>query len=92
MVITIKIQSVSDIITNSSSEVFCRITGDNLNSAYDILEQLFYLGYSEEEPCMEEYDNLIEIRLPYGMYGVDDFYKAGLEALLKDLNCNIEYD
>jgi hypothetical protein len=34
----IKIQSVSDIITNSSSEVFCRIESDNkLVSIYEIL-------------------------------------------------------
>lgn len=39
--IQINIQSVSDIITNSSSEVFCTITGKDTKSIYETLSPLF---------------------------------------------------
>ena len=54
--IRIPIQSVSDIITNSSSEVFCRISSeDYLDKIWDILEPLFHT-YSDRElyPNIEE--------------------------------------
>lgn len=37
-----KIQSISDIITNSSSEVFCRICSEHeLDRIYDVLKTIF---------------------------------------------------
>ena len=42
--ITIKIQSISDIITNSSSEVFCTITGKDIEAIAELLKPLFCLA------------------------------------------------
>lgn len=101
MKVDIKIQSISDIITNSSSEVFCKITGDNLDEIWDILQPLFPGIDSELEPVLRYYDDnewaegvpeLIVLDFPYALEPVSEFYKAGLEAILKDLNCNIEYE
>lgn len=36
----ILVQSVSDLITNSSSEIFCTITGDDLKAIYDLLKPI----------------------------------------------------
>lgn len=82
--IAIKIQSISDIITNSSSEVFCTITGQDLNAIKDIIIPLFPNTDSEMGPIayLNEEDSCIIIEIPYGLDGVADFYKAGLEALL----------
>lgn len=91
-----KILSISDVITNSSSEVFCTITHENK----DILREIYYKlsdiispdGYSDEEPVLYDhidnnledgyYHNCISIEMPYSVEGVYDFYKAGLEAIL----------
>lgn len=97
----IRIQSISDIITNSSSEVFCKITGNDLDKIYGILHPLFPGDDSELEPVLRYYednewdDGVPEhfvIELPYDLERVTEFYRAGLEAMLKDLNCNIEYN
>lgn len=101
MKIDIKIQSISDIITNSSSEVFCKITGDNLGEIWDILQPLFPGTESEFEPVLRYYEDNewyegvpehIVLEFPYGLESVSEFYKAGLDAMLKALNCNIEYN
>lgn len=48
----IKIQSVSDIITNSSSEVFCRIESDNhLVKIADLLCDAISSKYSYDPEC-----------------------------------------
>lgn len=99
--VVIKIQSISDIITNSSSEVFCKITGDNIDKVWSILQPLFPGTDSELEPVLRYYEDnewdegvpeLIALDFPYGLESASEFYKAGLEAILKDLNCNIEYN
>lgn len=41
----IPIQSFSDIITNSSSEIFCTISGADLDAIYELLKPLFPAGY-----------------------------------------------
>lgn len=91
MKINIKIQSVSDIITNSSSEVFCTIKGLDLEVINEILEPLFPNDDSEMGPTMSyweegEYgegsESFITIDLPYGLEGVSEFYKVGLGAIL----------
>ena len=101
MKVGIKIQSISDIITNSSSEVFCKITGNNLDEIWGILQPLFPGIDSELEPVLRYYEDNewdegvpenIVLEFPYGLESVSEFYKAGLEAILKDLNCNIEYN
>lgn len=52
----INIQSISDIITNSSSETFCKITADKdtLDTIYDLISPLFGDEY--------DYDIVLNIR------------------------------
>jgi hypothetical protein len=88
--IAIKVQSVSDIITNSSSEVFCTITGKDTKSIYEILSPLFkgdpdfapFLEYWEEGEYDKNTPEMIILNIPYSCSGVYEFYKAGIEALL----------
>ena len=96
VLLRINIQSFSDIITNSSSEIFCTINGENLDAIYQILKPLFKTeyGYSDMEPTLYMEDGCITLWLPYGDAPIE-FYKAGLEAILdkyfKD-NYTIEYE
>ena len=104
MKIKIKIQSISDIITNSSSEVFCTIKGLDLNAIHEVLKPLFPNDDSEMGPTINywregEWDDdseaFITIDMPYGLEGVSEFYKKGLEAILDKYfggHFNIEYD
>ena len=88
--IQINIQSVSDIITNSSSEVFCTITGKDTKSIYEVLSPLFngdpeyvpFLEYWEEGEYNEDTPEMVQLNIPYSCSGVSKFYKAGMEALL----------
>jgi hypothetical protein len=88
--IKIKIQSISDIITNSSSEVFCTITGKDTKSIYETLFPLFngdhdyapFLEYWEEGAYDEDTPEMVQLHFPYSCSGVTEFYKAGMEALL----------
>ena len=103
--IDIKIQSISDIITNSSSEVFCTITGKDLEAIAELLKPLFSEHDSDLYPCMDFYDEdewdegypgLIQISLPYGYDGITEFYRAGLKAILDQTigenNYDIDYE
>lgn len=87
VLLSINIQSFSDVVTNSSSEIFCTITGNDLDSIYELLKPLFpsSYGYSDMEPTLDMEDGEQPV----------DFYKAGLEAILdkhfKD-NYKIEYE
>lgn len=112
-IISIPIQSFSDIITNSSSEVFQTITGseETINKVENIFRPLFKddSWYDEDIPTMrihykseieedpEEYgfedvdlsdlpEAWIEIWLPYGLGGCDEFFRAGIKALLESNN------
>lgn len=99
--IGIPVQSVSDLITNSSSEVFCRISSDDhLDEIWELLRPLFNNYDAEMYPCLrervleeekeyltvEEIKELpykwLEVEMPYSMSEAEDFYKAGLEAIL----------
>lgn len=85
MKITIKIQSVSDIITNSSSEVFCIISSDTkLEAIKELLKPLFAdEGDSDLYPSTyTNHRGELEIWLPYGMDYQTEFYKSGLVAIL----------
>lgn len=54
------IQSISDIITNSSSEVFCRIESENnLDIIKRVLKPLFSGEDSEMEPCLTMMDKTL---------------------------------
>lgn len=95
LTIDIKIQSISDIVTNSSSEVFCTITSPDIETIHKLLEPLIpswdhecsptldFYKKGEYEYDLDEYneDPFIQIRIPYGI-DCYDFYKAGLEAIL----------
>lgn len=89
----INIQSFSDVITNSSSEIFCTITGNDLKAIYDLLKPILPGRDSDLEPTLHMEENAITLWLPYGD-SPTEFYKAGLEAILdkyfKD-NYKIEY-
>lgn len=91
LTIGIKIQSISDIVTNSSSEVFCTITSDIIKDIYSFLKQLF--GECDEyEPTIyyEKDSGEILINLPYG-FGGTEFFRKGLETIL-DKNFENEYN
>lgn len=94
VLLRINIQSFSDVITNSSSEIFCTISGDDLVGIYELLEPLLPGYDSEMEPTLHMEENAITLWLPYGD-SPTEFYKAGLEAILdkhfKD-NYTIEYE
>lgn len=103
--VVIKIQSISDIITNSSSEVFCTITGKDIEAIADLLGPLFSDGDPELCPFMDFWNEgewnkgspaQIQISIPYGYERVEDFYKVGIEALLDkhfgEGNYTIEYE
>ena len=98
-------KSISDIITNSSSEVFCTITGKDLEAIAELLKPLFSEHDSDLYPCMDFYDEdewdegypgLIQISLPYGYDGITEFYRAGLKAILDQTigenNYDIDYE
>lgn len=92
------ILSISDVITNSSSEVFCTIYHENKDTLREIYEKLSDVistdGYSEDEPVLYDHIDVssededaylpecIYIDIPYSVECVYDFYKAGLEAIL----------
>lgn len=97
MKVDIKIQSFSDIITNSSSEVFCTITGNDTEAIYQLLSPFFPGEDSEMEPTLSlEEDNSILVWMPYGFDGVTTFYRAGLKAFLDQAigenNYSIDYE
>lgn len=92
MKIKIKIQSISDIITNSSSEVFCTVTSElYLDEVKNLLRTIFPGEDSELEPTIETTCNAVTLWMPYGQYGMDVFYREGLKAILdKYFNENYE--
>lgn len=91
-----KILSISDIITNSSSEVFCYITGDKLDEIYDIFYKI--VGYYQEyelTPVIEYDDNRITVDLPYAYGNVKKYIKDAIEGLLNYPefdNCKVEFN
>ena len=103
MKIDIKIQSISDIITNSSSEIFCCIQSDKLNEVFEILKPLFpnidpEMGpviYSEKE-YDDDYENedskpYIIINFPSYFTGYEEIYSEGLISILDKYIGNENY-
>jgi hypothetical protein len=87
MKIKIKIQSISDLITNSSSEVFCRINSEDPEIKKQILallEDLIPGDDLEMEPVIRVWDDEIVLDMPYDYWSSKTFYRAGLEAILKE--------
>ena len=99
MKIKIKIQSVSDVITNSSSEVICRIDSNNeeiKKSIYELLSDLLPGDDSEMDPTVSIWDDKIVIDVPVDQWNNISFYQAGIEAILNEKfgkeNYTIEYE
>ena len=81
-----KILSISDVITNSSSEVFCTITADNkevLEEIYNTIENLGRCDDSEGGTYID--DDSISVSLSYGCWfeKLDMIFKPGLEKVLE---------
>lgn len=84
--------NISDLITNSSNEVFCYITADNpkiLNKIYDDIDRIF--GFRQEKevtPIIEMGEchrkKQLVIELPYSLDNCHDYFKAGLKAFLEN--------
>ena len=90
VIIGIKIQSINDIITNSSSEVVCTIKGEDLKVIYDLLKTLIPNTDSEMGPTVSlweegEWDDdspaFVQVDLPYGS-NCTDFFREGIKAIL----------
>lgn len=84
MKIKFKIQSFSDIITNSSSEVFCKIDSECFRKEiYKLLKSLLPGSDSDLEPTVTIFDGAVEVSLPIDMFDQREFFKAGIEAILE---------
>ncbi len=95
LTIDIKLQSFGDVITNSSSEVFCTIVGTNIEYILEILKPIFigceegidptldYFKKGEYEYDLDAYNDypFIQIRLPQGTL-CHQLYKEGIESIL----------
>lgn len=98
MNLDIKIQSFGDVITNSSSEIFCTIESANIQEIYHILQPLFEDAYYDLDPTIHynQEKEVISVYLPYDFSRVGNFYRAGLEAILDrnigNENYSISYD
>lgn len=97
------VKSISDLITNSSSEVFCVISGADpeiLDNIHTDLYEFFDCWRQEREQtlCLSEFDkrddNIIKIDVPYHKDKFLDLYKAVVEELCKDkpVIMNFHYD
>lgn len=99
MKINIKIQSLSNIITNSSSEVFCIIESDKyLETIYDIISEaldnndidygpvcnLDYKSDYDSDYYKDYSDKWISISVPYGWTG-SNFYKLAIPLVLNEI-------
>lgn len=94
--IVIPIQSISDVITNSSSELFCTIFSDtHLKDIYRFFKKMLRGGdpeYSisislrrkDEDPdYYEGYpDNWIEMYMPYDYSTASELLELGVKAIL----------
>ncbi len=99
----IKIQSTSDIITNSSSEVFCRITSSDTKLLERIQEWLLKaFGYPYDSdisltstlsgPSMMEPTTEIYVRCPLSISHQSDFFYDSVYTLLKRDLSKEEFD
>ena len=93
-----KILSVSDVITNSSSEVFCIIHSDNIQILEEICNTLGSDFCTDDEGngglFLDEEDNIIEVAFSYSSYfsGLEKLAKFGLEKLLEPWNSQIKIE
>lgn len=81
-----KILSISDVITNSSSEVFCTITADNKEILEEIYNTIENLGKSDDmEGGTRMHNGFISVSFAYGCWfeKLDMIFKPGLEKVLE---------
>lgn len=86
-----KIISISDVITNSSSEVFCTIKSDDELVLMEINEALNGLGCSDcgnggtyldmDEKCIT-----VDFAYDAWSYGLDMLFQPGIEKILEPWN------
>lgn len=80
------ILSISDVITNSSSEVFCTITADNKETLEEIYNTIENLGENDNgEGGTYMRDGFISVSFAYGCWfeKLDMIFKPGLEKVLE---------
>ena len=96
--IIIPIQSISDVITNSSSELFCTIfSNKHLDDIYKFFREYIGVGYydeslsiylkhkDEDDDYYKDYpDDWIEMYIPYDYCNVSDILQVGLKAVLEN--------
>ena len=94
-----KILSISDVITNSSSEVFCTIRSDDELVLMEIKEILSGLGNSDwgdGGTYLDVDEKCITVDFAYDAWncGLDMLFKPGIEKLLEPWKgkCIIEYN
>ena len=84
---SLNVNSISDVITNSSSEVFCVIEGplDDLLDLDEVFNQIFDNQEGEWTLCsFISKDNKLKIEMPYRYYdNTVEFIKSGLNKLLE---------
>ena len=87
------IKSISDLITNSSSEVFCIISHPDkeiLDQIHTDLYEIFDGWRAELEQDVyvhsfdTEKDSKVEIEMPYNKNEYIDFYQGGIERFLEE--------
>lgn len=94
------VKSISDLITNSSSEVFCCINGPEaeIDEIYNVLDTIF--GWNQEYEITPVVDRLedtsISVDLPHSMTR-DENYLAYWEGAMRGLlsrfnNCKMTYE
>lgn len=90
-----KVLNFSDVITNSSSEVFCTITGkeETLNEIFDFLGEGFMESYSGDGG-LDIYNDALHINVSHDTDFANDMswecIKLGLEKLLEHWKDKIE--
>ena len=94
-----KILSISDVITNSSSEVFCSITGEEevLKEVYDTLDRIFGWNQElEETPVVDIGNGKVTVDLPFYLLrskGSYEYFREGIQALVNAYdNCKVDFD
>lgn len=93
----IKVLNFSDVITNSSSEVFCIITGKEeiLNEIFDFLGKSFMESYSGDGG-LDIYNGVLYINVSHDTDFASDMswecIKLGLEKLLEHWKDKITID
>ncbi len=94
-----KIISISDLITNSSSEVFCYINGpeNEIDEIHDILDNIF--GWNQEyevTPVVDQVNDGLSIDLPHSMTRDENYlayWEGAIHGLLKRFdNCKMTYE